>query len=269
MKQYLILITLAIVVATTGCHTSQKKAEARYAVADSLFCNHQYHTAKLELDSIIELYPEQIAVTTRAKDLLHKINISEQENNLRFLDSLMVVKRDSLAPLMQNFEITDDGSRKTLVHKQQKRINYYGRTYLRPTLDTLGNFYLTSYYCGEGNIHHTHIKVTAGDASMVSETIEPDGFYNRQFDDGGLYWEVVQYRDGKDNGVIDLIARNADKTIKVQLMGKRNTVVWMEKPDKEAIRDGYEISFLLKEIAQLQKEKENAYNELKRLGAKK
>ncbi|MGQ1788559.1 hypothetical protein [Saccharicrinis sp. GN24d3] len=39
----------------------------------------------------------------------------------------------------------------------------------------------------------------------------------------------------------------------------------MEKFDKDAIADGYEISFVLQEISRVKKEKENVKKELARL----
>ncbi len=259
--------TILIMILLLSCNNSSKLAQQHYQKAEKLFLSEQYNTAKLELDSIIDKYPDNVEISTRAKDLLFKIKTSEQQNNIRFIDSIILIKQSALLPLMDHFEPVNDGSKTLLVHKRQKNINYYGRTYLRPTLDTLGNFHISSYYCGESYIHHQQIKVSAGNESTISEIIEKDDFNNRQFDDGGLYWEVVQYKEGKDNGVIDFIAQHADQTIKVQFIGKRNTVVWMEKADKESIRDGYEISFLLKEISTLRNERDKAYTELKRLGS--
>lgn len=267
LQRFNSIATVLAMILLLGCNNSSKLAQQHFQRAEKLFLSQQYNTAKLELDTIIDRYPDNVEISTRTKDLLFKIKITEQQNNIQFLDSIISIKQSALLPLMQNFEPTNDGSKTLLVHKRQKNINYYGRTYLRPILDSIGNFHISSYYCGESYIHHQQINVTAGNESATSEIIEKDDFNNRQFNDGGLYWEVVQYKAGKDNGVIDFIAQHADQTIKVQFMGKRNAVAWMESADKESIRDGYEISFLLKEISTLLKEKENAHAELKRLGA--
>ncbi len=76
---------------------------------------------------------------------------------------------------------------------------------------------------------------------------------------------MVNYKDGADNGIIDFIAQNVDKPLKVHFMGKGNYYIVMEKFDKEAISDGYEISFVLKDIAKIKKEISNVREELKRL----
>jgi hypothetical protein len=243
-------------------------AQAKYNKAEQLFTEKKFNDSKLEIDSLIELYPSQIEFVTRGNDLLRKITIEEQNQNLVFLDSMLAVKQAELAPLMKNFiESSDYGTKKILIHKRQKPENSYDRTYLRAHLDLEGNFYISSRYTGTDKIHHDQIKVYFSGKEALSEVVTEDGFNNRCFEDGELQWEVINFKDGKDNGVIDFIAHNADQSLKVQFRGKKYYYIVMEKFDKEAIRDGYEISFVLKEIKQIEEEINKAKAELKRLNA--
>ncbi|MBK3519857.1 hypothetical protein [Carboxylicivirga marina] len=265
----LCILTTSLLILLAACGPNQQElAKVKFNRAEQLFIDKKFNDAKLEIDSIEVLYPNQIEYITRGHDLLRKITIEEQRQNLLFLDSMLAVKQAELKPLMKNFiESSDYGSKKILIHKRQKPENSYGRIYLRAHLDLEGNFYISSRYTGTERIYHDQIKVYFSGNTALSEEIAEDGFNNRHFEDGENQWEVVNYKDGKDNGVIDFIANNADKSLKVQFRGKKYYYIVMETFDKEAIRDGYEISFVLKEIERVKEEISKVNAELKRLNA--
>ncbi len=267
MKILSTLLLLLLVLTACGPN-KQELAKEKYNKAEQLVAEKNFNDAKLEIDSLIELYPNQIEYITRGNDLLRKITIDEQNQNLVFLDSMLVVKQAELEPLMKNFIVSSDyGEKKILIHKRQKPENSYARTYLRAHLDLEGNFYISSRYTGTERIYHDQIKVYFSGNEALSEVVAEDGFNNRHFEDGEFQWEVINFKDGKDNGVIDFIAQNANQSLKVQFRGKKYYYIVMEKFDKEAIRDGYEISFVLKEIKQLEDEIKKVKAELKRHNA--
>lgn len=267
MKYSTIILLFGLILASCGPN-KEKIAQEKFERAQQQFQNKNYNDAKLIIDTITEFYPDQIEYTTRAKDLLRTITIEEQKSNLQFLDSVLTVKEAELEPLLKNFtESSDYGSKKILIHKRQKPENSYSRVYLRAHLDWDGDFYISSQYTGTSHINHNQIKVYFDGNSALSEKVEKDGFLNRQFEDGENVWEIVNYKDGKDNGVADFIASNWNKSLKVQFMGKKYYYIVMEKYDKEAIRDGYEISFVLKEIKKIKEEKEKVKKELFKLTA--
>jgi hypothetical protein len=238
-------------------------AQQAFERAKGLYQNKQFNDSKLLLDSIIESFPDQIEFLTRSEDLLRTITIREQEENLLFLDSLLKVKTIELEPLMKNFRVSNEtGYKEILIHKRQKPENSYHRVFLRVHLDRDGNFYISSRYTGEHWIHHRQIKVYYSGNSATSQIIEEDGFENRSFEDGGTKWEIVNYKDGKDNGVIDFIAANYDKSLKVQFIGKKYYYIVMEKFDKEAIRDANEISVVLKDLKRIKQELKNVKQQL-------
>lgn len=268
MKTLPLTILLLTILLTACGPKEQELAKEKYNQAEQLFNQKKFNDAKLEIDSIEELYPNQIEYITRGNDLLRKITIEEQRQNLVFLDSMLQVKQSELEPLMKNFiESSDYGAKKILIHKRQKPENSYGRIYLRAHLDLEGEFYISSRYTGAERIYHDQIKVYFSGNNVLSEEIKEDGFNNRHFEDGENQWEVVNYKDGKDNGAIDFIANNANQSLKVQFRGKKYHYILMEKFDKEAIRDGYEISFVLKEIKRIKEEIKKVKAELGRLNA--
>ena len=86
---------------------------------------------------------------------------------------------------------------------------------------------------------------------------------NRTFDDGEWYWEIINYKNNRDNGIADLISNHYDTPLKVEYIGKSRHYIIMEQYDKEAIRDAYEISFLLRETAKIREQIEIVKNTLK------
>lgn len=258
--------TIILIAVIISCGPSAEEiASKRFQEAEKYYQLKEFNNAKLMLDTIIEDQKNVIEYYTRAKDLLRTITIEEQKNNIAFLDSMLLEKEKELAPLMKNFTITDEYKKKVLVHRRQKTTNSYNRTYIRSHLDLDGNFYISSHYCGEIHINHNQIKVYNKGKSVTSEKIPFDEFNNRKFNDGELKWEIVNYKDGYDNGIIDFIAQNVNAPLKAQFKGKKNHYILLEKFDKQAISDGYEISFILKEVSRLKKEIENSKRVLNNL----
>lgn len=266
-KRISILLMSLLFVFIVGCdRKSGEIAKDKLDRASENFNLLQFNEAMLVLDSIIEEFSGDIEYVTRAEDLIRKIKIGEQERNLVYLDSVLATKHEELDVLMKNFRISKEyGEKEVLIHKRQKPQNSFSRNYLRAHLDMEGNFYISSRYAGNKYIYHNKIKVYHKDQSVVSEEITFDEFENRHFEDGGNYWEVVNYKNNADNGIIDFIAQYAHLPLKVEYIGKEHCYIVMEKFDKEAIRDGYEISFVLKEITKIKREIVNSKKQLEHL----
>ena len=60
--------------------------------------------------------------------------------------------------------------------------------------------------------------------------------------------------NGKDNGVIQFIADNADRKLKAVFLGKRTYFIVLEEFDKQAVKDALALSNALKRKIQLEKE---------------
>ncbi|MDR2928806.1 MAG: hypothetical protein LBV41_11510 [Cytophagaceae bacterium] len=225
-----------------------------------------YNLAKLKLDTLIQSFGDQTEYVLSAKNMLKQLNVIEQERNLAYLDSMLKAQEALLAPMMNNFTVSDEyGSDKILIHKRQKPENSFNRTYIRAFLNQAGKFYISSRYHGNKWIYHQQIKVYNKEEFVLSEVVEEDGFNNRRFDDQDLKWEVVNYKDGKDNGIVDYIATHWKELLKVQFIGKGNAYIVMEQFDKEAVRDGYEISFVLKEIQRIKEEQRKVQKTLENM----
>ena len=268
MKTYwFTFVLIAMIVSACGPDRAEL-AKAKFNKATRLFADKKFNETKLVLDSIQELFPNQIEYITKSNNLLRTITIAEQKQSLAFLDTMLASKEAELKPLMKNFIVSSDyGAEKILIHKRQKTENSYDRIYLRAHLNLEGEFYISSRYTGTTRLYHNQIKVYFGKKHALSEVIDEDGRNNRHFEVGENHWEIVKYKNGKDNGVIDFIANNRNESLKVQFRGRKYHYILMEKFDKEAIHDGYEISFVLKEIKKIKEEKEKVKRELRQLNA--
>jgi len=268
MKTYWLPLLISAAIITSCGSNHAELAKIKFNKAEQLFAEKKFNDAKLEIDTIHEFYADQIEYVTKGNNLLRAITIEEQEQNLVFLDSMLAGKEAELKPLMKNFITSSDyGAEKILIHKRQKPENSYARIYLRAHLNLDGEFFISSRYTGTTRLYHDQIKVYFDKNNALSEEIEEDGRNNRHFEDGENHWEVVNYKAGKDNGVIDFIASNWNKSLKVQFRGRKYHYILMEKFDKEAIRDGYEIAFVLKEVKRIKAEKEKVQRELERLNS--
>jgi len=261
-------ITLFVIIGLlTGCGQSRKEiVSQKLDEAIQLRDSGQYNLAKLKLDTIINNFNDLTEEAAFAIRMLDEIKLMEQQRNLQYLDSMIAVKEKELEPLLKNFIRSDEyGSQPILIHKRQRPENSYNRTFIRAHLDTKGEFYISSRYYGTSWIKHNQIKVYHAGESVPSEVVPQDGFNNRRFQDGDSKWEIVSYKDGADNGIINFIASNVDKPLKVQFIGEKYYYIVMEQFDKEAIRDGYETSFVLQEMAGLREEKRQVKQQIEKL----
>ena len=78
-----------------------------------------------------------------------------------------------------------------------------------------------------------------------------------------MVWEIVKYKQGSDNGVASYIANNVNERIDVIFVGQTptgrttNYRIILTETDKKAIRDTYQLSTLLHDIAEIKTLAEN------------
>jgi len=105
------------------------------------------------------------------------------------------------------------------------------------------------------------LRVYDGDISAKTDSIPLDDAMNHRSDFMEYKWEKVSYRNGKDNGVIQFIADNADRKLKAAFLGKSQSYIILEDYDKVAVKEALALSnaikrrtVLAKEVQMLQKE---------------
>lgn len=260
LRSISLLVMSAVLVFSCG-PSKEELAHALLDDAEIAMKEANFNEAKLKVDSINLLYPNQIEVIASGQRMMYKIELHEQKVSLAYYDTLLVTRQADFDRLEKSFVYKKgkfEGYAGTYIHKRQQVKNSHARSYVRAYLDEKGEFYISSRYHGKGHIHHNSIKVY--DSGLFAETqqIPESSFDNRSFDDGEDYWETVNYRNNTDNGVVGFIVNNYDKTLKVEFKGKKHHYIVMESFDKEAVRDAYNLSLVIKEIAELKASKSEA-----------
>lgn len=260
-------LSILSVLLLVSCGPSpEEQAGGKIEEAVKLRDSGQLNMARMKLDTVIEQYGDLTEQVADAKRLLTDINLIEQKRSLEYLDSMIIEKEAELEPLLESFIESDEyGSETIYIHRRQRPEISYHRTFLRAHLDASGDFYISSRYHGKEWIRHNQIRVYNTGKSVKSEKISEDSFNNRRFEDGEDKFEIVRYKDGADNGIVDFIASNAEKPLKVEYIGEKRYYIVMEQFDKEAIRDAYETSFVLKELEGLKKEKKGVEEQIRKL----
>jgi len=253
----------------TACGPSKEElAQALLGSAETAMEASDFNAAKLKVDSINLLYPDEIEVIAAGQAMMQRIELDEQKQSLNYYDTLLVKRQADFDRLVKSFVYKEgkfEGYAGTYIHKRQQVKNSHDRSYVRAYLDEKGEFYISSRYHGKGHIYHNSIKVYDSGLFAETEQIAESSFDNRSFDDGEDYWETVNYRNGTDNGVVGFIVNNYDKTLKVEFKGKKHHYIVMESYDKEAIRDAYNLSLVIKELADLKASKAAAEKRVEQL----
>ncbi len=251
-----ILLYLSCALFVVSC-TNEKAARRRLALAEEIFKSGELNNAKLHVDSIKILFPKEFGVQREGLTLMRKIELIEQQRNIHFCDSMLQVRLTEVEPLKKPLVLQKDTVYEeigTWISRLQTVERNIKRSYIRSGVNELGEMYIASVFYGKGPLNHTGIRVSAGDEIVETEAIPFDGGSNYRFTDLEMTSEIVTYKRPKDNGVIDLIYRNADKRIKVQYTGGRPYTIYMDDQAKKAVKDIYELAIVLTDIERLKKE---------------
>lgn len=252
------LTTLVLAALLTACGSDDKKAGELFQRAELSFADGDYSLAKLQIDSIRTLYPKAFDVRKSAVRLMQQVDLKEQQKTLVYLDSVMAVKQAELDSIKGRFVLEKDTAYQEVgnyFYPTQVVEKNIGRSFLRGQVNELGEMSLTSIYCAGGNIHHTAVKVTAGD--LFAETpASPDSY---ETTDLGKVIEKADYKLGNDGGVIAFLVANRDKkNIRLEFIGDRNYKTVMQPNDVKAIAELSELARILTGIEEIKKEQKEA-----------
>jgi hypothetical protein len=253
-----IKITLTALALCTACAPSKEDlAQLTFDKAIEAYMARDYAESKLLLDSIIHTYYDVENTTIEATDMLKIVQKTEREYNKRYLDSLLTEKEDEMSQVLDNFYIEDKhADPPVFAHKRQSAYSASERSHIRSYTDINGVFYMSSNYTGEERIYHNGVQVKIGENLIITDTIA-SGAYRHNFNLNGRTWEIVKYKHGSDNGVASFIANNTRERIEVTFCGTspsgNNTryKIIMTDTDKNAIRDTYHLSKLLRDIYEI------------------
>jgi len=253
MRSLKIVGVILFSLALFACGKSEKeRASEKFALATSLYQKGDTIMALQQLDSVQILFPKAFDVAEKAKELSNKINSETLFRKQQQLD-LLGGKLAQLESLFDR-EKTEYDHFAQYIHKMQKFERRWNQSFIELHLDERGDLYISSNYYGSEWLNHTGIRVYDGIFQAKTDSVSLDDPNNHHSEFMNLHWEKVSYKSGKDNGVIQFIADNADRNLKAVFLGKRMYFIVLESFDKMAIKEALQLSNALKRKAGLQKE---------------
>ena len=256
MRRIFYLIAVVVLAASCGESLEEKAGRSLQSARES-YEKGDYSNAKMQLDSIKILYPKAFNVRRAALDLMREVELSEQQRNVACCDSVLAVKRSELDTMLESgFTFEKDSKYQEVGNfmvASQAPMKNLNNSYLRGQVDENGIMTVTSIYKGRP-ISHNKVKVSANNS--YAESDNPISTYSSKH--LGVITERVDFRFGKDEGIIGFIVLNGDKSIKVELSGKSTYTYTMRKEDVEAFTSLYNLSMLLRTIKELETAKQEA-----------
>ena len=259
IKIYLIGILLFLI----ACNTNKKQATIYLVNAQKLYEQGEYVSAKNNLDSIKNLFPKEFEIQKDGLKLRRKIEIKENEQNISFCDSMLIIRLAEAEKMKSGFvyeknpEYDDVGK---YIDKNQSVEAKLQSSYIRTQVNELGVILFSSVYYGSRAIQHTKLKVSKSNNEYVeTQAIPRDGGLNYSFIDGGMTTEIVTYTQGKDNGVIKFIYDNKESVLKAEYSGKEKYSFTISASDKNVLVKTFNFSVVLSDIEKLKKEKEKSF----------
>lgn len=247
-----------IMVLLASCSQEEKKASDLLMRAEQSYSSANYNEAKMQIDSIRNLYPKVFDVRKKAIRLKQQVELKEQQISLEYLDSMMTIKKILLDSMKVAFVLEKDTAYQEIgnyFYPTQIVEKNIGRTFLRACVSERGEMSITSIYCAGGSLNHTSVKVSSKDA-FAQTPVSPDVYVTT---DLGKKIEKADYKLGADGGVIGFIIANKDaKSLKLEFIGDRTYKTVMYSQDIKAIVELSKLAQVLISIEEIKKEQKEA-----------
>lgn len=247
-----------IMVLLASCGREEKKASDLLMRAEQSYSSANYNEAKMQIDSIRNLYPKVFDVRKKAIILKQQVELKEQQISLEYLDSMMTIKKILLDSMKVAFVLEKDTTYQEIgnyFYPTQIVEKNIGRTFLRVCVSERGEMSITSIYCAGGSLNHTSVKVSSKDA-FAQTPASPDVYVTT---DLGKKIEKADYKLGADGGVIGFIIANKDaKSLKLEFIGDRTYKTVMYSQDIKAIVELSKLAQVLLSIEEIKKEQKEA-----------
>ncbi len=262
-----ILPIIILLLSMFACKPSDKKlAETHLQKADTLFAQKRYNDAKLQIDSINTLYPEQLEARKAAKVISNRIQVIEINQTIVYTDSLLKIKQFELDSLSKNVVFEKNEKYETdgrYVYKQQKLSANSARTFIKAMVEENGQFVLMSSYAGTKSLKHMAFKLSVGDTFVETDPI-PNDIYQNSFTSEGVFFETTIYKSDANKAIASFVQENMGKPILVTIIGKEGkTTYTLTNVEKKAISECYNYSVVLSDIKGLERIRKVAQGKLK------
>lgn len=255
MKIKTILISSIAWLLAACAEDVEQLAQNYLSRAQVLYANEQYHTAKLQLDSIKILYPTAFEARAKAQTMLLHIDLSDSQRNLNYIDSLLThsyAKVQHLSPLFyldKDVNYQDIGTYYASQYRTEKNI---GRTYMRPQTDEKGVFSIVIFQRGKPLNPHT-LRFTATDGTFI-EIASPT---SHSWADASGRTERIDFATTSISSIASFVEMHTDTNVKVELIGTNGkATIPFTKTDKQNLLDIADFAKHLHNICDLKNKQE-------------
>lgn len=242
-----------------ACSKKSNRAAEQYQKAEELYRQGDYARAKTAIDSISAIDPRAFDEIRAGMQLMRRVNLSINERNLAYVDSLLPIRLAFQQELLSKFTLQKDEKYQeegNYIYKKDRNAGSVNRSCLRIQVTEEGQMQLMSVYFGASKLDHESVKVELPDGTFALTSVIPyDGANNYRFVNAGNTTEVVTYKGKQMMSVADLVYNSKGAKIKVSYEGKRPFSFIMDNNTREAIGASYELALVMAEIKQLQREK--------------
>lgn len=256
MKTKTIILASVAWLMTACAEDVERPAQEYLNRAQVSYSSKQYHTAKLQIDSIKTMHPKAFETRKQAQTLLLQVELAESTDNKVYTDSLLQDMRDKVAPLAEKLYLDKDV-------RYQEVGNYYaasqrieknvGRSYLRPQVDERGRHSITVFNRGKAIAAH-QLRFTAADGTFVEVAATEQPYVTS---DATGRTERVDFVPNPIGAVGSFVKLHSNKKIKVELIGdKGKATIPFANNDAAAMINVYELATLLTAVGELEKQQQ-------------
>jgi hypothetical protein len=268
IRQLIILLFLFF----SGCNNNNS-ARSDLEQARSLYEAAQYGSARQQLAELKERYPKAYDIQKEAIRLMREIEWKEQERNLVFCDSMLLVRQMEADSMKQYFVFEKTGYDLTgrYTDKSWNPPVETASTCIKTSITEPDEIVLTAVCKGSYPIQYNQLKASVPSGEYAETQAVPfDGGANYSFRDGsGINYQIVTFQKGRDNGVISFIYTYINEKITVEYTGgggKSSHIPFAK--EKEALVRTVDLAVIFKDIERLKKEKDKAGKRIQYLQSK-
>ena len=237
------IIFICLTLIMLSCNKDKENAQKFLQNAKNALAKNDFEQAKVELDSLNTKYPRAFDERKESITLLDSIR---QVENAYYRD-IFKAKNDSIDQIIvekktkfnyaKNEKYQDTGA-----FIPKSLTNSLNSNTLESGVYESGKMYLKSIYIGAQK--HDMIKATIESQSIETLPIGMDGFVHR-FSNLGKTYEVIYIQENYSNGIFTFLTDHVDKKILIELVGNKNFKYELNKINKVAISESYELSKLI------------------------
>ena len=242
---FVLLLTLIFV--SFSCNSrkqEEKQADKRLDIIRALISANKLNEAKSEIDSIHALYPRLVNKRKLAVALEDTIILRESYRTVNYCTKILPELKSGYEQLFKNFVFQKNEKYEKIgkyVYKSQVGEQNTGRNYLKYEVDENGDTYLTSMYSG-AKLNQFTIQVAVAGMTVTTDTVAKNTGVLHAFNDGERYYEQLTFKNEADGGIAEFIHTNKGLSLKVNLLGAKNSSYVLQQADKVAISETFKFA---------------------------